>query len=65
MTRADRLNIRYTLILGQKEALEKTVILRDMKNGIQDTFKIDKIINEIKKRLKRKNNYAIRSKKTK
>ena len=65
LTRADRLNIRYTLILGQKEALEKTVILRDMKNGIQDTFKIDKIINEIKKRLKRKNNYAIRSKKTK
>ncbi|MBU4350723.1 histidine--tRNA ligase [Candidatus Parcubacteria bacterium] len=54
LARADRLNVRYALILGQKEALDKTVILRDMKNGTQDTIKIEKAVNEIKKRLKRK-----------
>lgn len=54
LVRADRLAVRYALIMGQKEALDKTVILRDMKNGTQDTVKIDKAVNEIKKRLKRK-----------
>jgi len=41
------------LILGQKEALEKTVILKDMKKGTQETVKLDKVIHEIKKLLKK------------
>lgn len=53
LSRADRLNVRYTLILGQKEALEKTVILKDMKKGTQETIKLDKVVNEIKKLLKK------------
>ena len=53
LSRADRLNVRYTLILGQKEALEKTVILKDMKKGTQETVKLDKVIHEIKKLLKK------------
>jgi len=54
LARADRLGVRYALILGQKEALEKTVILRDMQKGTQDTIKIEKAVHEIKKCLKRK-----------
>lgn len=53
LARADRLNVKYTLIMGQKEALDKTVILRDMKNGTQETVKLEKAVHEVKKRLKR------------
>jgi histidyl-tRNA synthetase len=54
LSRADRLQVRYTLILGQKEALEKTVIVKDMKRGTQETIKMDKVVHEIKKRLLKK-----------
>jgi len=50
---ADRLGARYALILGQKEALEETIIIRDMKTGQQDTIKLEKTIKELKKRLKK------------
>jgi len=50
---ADRLGVKYTLILGQKEALEGNIILRDMKNGKQEIVKLDKITREMEKRLKK------------
>ncbi|MDP3093164.1 MAG: histidine--tRNA ligase [bacterium] len=53
LSRADRLQVRYALILGQREALEKTVILRDMQKGTQETVKFEKAVAEIKKRLKK------------
>ncbi|MDP2927168.1 MAG: histidine--tRNA ligase [bacterium] len=53
LARADRLQVRYALILGQKEALEKTIILRDMKDGTQETVKLEKAVREVKKRLKK------------
>jgi histidyl-tRNA synthetase len=40
-----------TLIIGQKEALDETIILRDMRSGIQEVFARDRIIEEVKKRL--------------
>jgi len=49
---ADRMGISYTLIIGQKEALEETVIIRDMETGNQEIVSGDKIIQEIQKRLK-------------
>lgn len=39
------------LIMGQKEALEEMVILRDVKSGMQEIFSYDKIVAEVKKRL--------------
>lgn len=39
------------LIIGQKEALDETVILRDMRSGMQEVFAHDRIIEEVKKRL--------------
>ena len=50
---ADKLEVQYTLIIGQKETLEGTVIVRDMKTGRQETIKIDKAIEEMKERLKK------------
>jgi len=49
---ADRLGVEYVLILGQKEFLEGTILLRDMKGGVQETIDLDKAVVEVKKRLK-------------
>lgn len=51
--RANRLGTRFAVILGQKEALEGKIIIRDMKSGSQEIVKLDKIIEIIKKRLKK------------
>lgn len=50
---ADKIEAKYTLLLGQKEALEGTIIIRDMKTGEQEITKLEKIVKEIKKRLKK------------
>lgn len=50
---ADKLGVRYSLILGQREVLEGTVIVRDMASGRQETVKLDKITEEMEKRLKK------------
>jgi histidyl-tRNA synthetase len=41
------------LIMGQKEAVDEVVILRDVKSGMQEVFSYDKIVDEVKKRLGR------------
>ncbi|MFH1457126.1 MAG: histidine--tRNA ligase [Patescibacteria group bacterium] len=48
---ANRLNVKYTLILGQKEMIDGTIIIRDMESGIQEIVPFEKAIVEIKKRL--------------
>ena len=50
---ADNKNVTYALILGQEEILKGEVILRDMKSGLQESIPREKIIEEIKKRLKK------------
>ncbi|MCK4781581.1 histidine--tRNA ligase [Candidatus Parcubacteria bacterium] len=50
---ADKLGTEYTLILGQKEALEQSVIVREMTTGRQKTVKLDNVIAEMRKRLKK------------
>lgn len=49
---ANRLSVRFALIFGQKEALDDTIILREMDTGIQETLPLEKIVEEVKKRLK-------------
>lgn len=41
------------LIIGQKEAMDDMVILRDVKSGMQEIFQYERIIEEVKKRLGR------------
>jgi len=54
LARADKIEVKYTLILGQKEALEGTIIIRDMETGRQETIKTEKVVKEIRKKLKNK-----------
>lgn len=49
---ADKEGAKIALILGQREALEGSIIIRDMISGVQETVLIEKVINEVKKRLK-------------
>lgn len=53
LNRADRLEVSYTLIIGQKEALDGTVIIKNMKSGKQFTVKLEEAVQEIKKILKK------------
>lgn len=46
---AESMKIPYTIIMGQKEALENTVIVRDMRNCSQDTVKIEDLPKYLKK----------------
>ena len=48
---ANRLGVKFTLILGQKEIIDGTIMIRDMENGIQEVVDFEKVILEIKKRL--------------
>jgi len=54
LIKSDKIRVRYTLILGQKEALEGTIIVRDMQTGRQENIKLERVVSEMKKRLKSK-----------
>lgn len=45
---AEKLGMRYAIIFGQKEAMENSVIFRDMSNRSQDTVKLEKLLEYIK-----------------
>ena len=51
---ANKLGVVFAVILGQKELLDGTVIIRDMENGIQEVVDLNKICDELGKRLKKK-----------
>ena len=51
MKQADKVKATIALIYGQKEAFEGTVIIRDMKTGAQETIVIDKLVEEVKRRI--------------
>ncbi len=48
---AESTKVGTALIIGQKEARDGTVILRDIRSGMQELFTSDRIIDEVKKRL--------------
>jgi len=49
---ADKLGVELALILGQKEALDGTVMVKNMATGVQETVSLDKLVDLIKKKLK-------------
>ncbi len=51
---ADKFGVKFSLILGQQEALDGSVIIRDMQSGVQETVPRAKVVDEIKKRLAKK-----------
>jgi histidyl-tRNA synthetase len=51
---ANRLGVKYTLIFGQKEALDDTIIIREMDSGVQETVLLKNVVDEVKNRLKKR-----------
>ena len=49
---ASKLNMSYSLILGQKEVMENSIIIKDMGNGSQETVPAEKVAEIIKNKLK-------------
>jgi histidyl-tRNA synthetase len=45
---AEKMGMRYVIIFGQKEAMENSVIFRDMTNRSQETVKLPKLLEYIK-----------------
>lgn len=45
---AEKLNVPYALIFGVKEALDDSVIVRDMSNRSQETVKLSKLLEYLK-----------------
>jgi len=48
---ANKLGVKFVLIIGQDEVSNKTVIIKDMKSGIQEIVDLKKLPDEVKKRL--------------
>ncbi len=51
LERANRLGVSYTVILGQKEVLDGTVLVRDMEGGVQEIVDRQKIVEILKRKL--------------
>jgi histidyl-tRNA synthetase len=48
---AERLKVKWIVVIGQKEVLDKTVILRNLESGMQEVVSQDTLIAELNKRL--------------
>jgi histidyl-tRNA synthetase len=53
LEQADKLGVKYTLIIGQQEIRDNTVLIRDMENGNQETVDWSKIKEEVTKHLEK------------
>lgn len=49
---ADKEQVQLSLILGQREVFEGSIIIRDMETGAQESVPLERIMEEVKKRLK-------------
>jgi len=54
LKKADKQGVRFTLILGQKEAIDETIIIRDMNSSSQEIVPLSKVIEKLKKKIKKK-----------
>ncbi len=51
---AERIGTKFALIIGQKEALDETIMVREVESGIQETIPQVKLVEFLKRKLKRK-----------
>jgi histidyl-tRNA synthetase len=50
---ANKAHAKLALIIGQKEAIDSTVIVRDMKSGMQETVIMEDIVKDVRRMLKK------------
>jgi histidyl-tRNA synthetase len=55
---AQRADVEIALILGQKEALDDTVIVRDVSSGMQETVSQAKLVEFLKKRMPARQSFS-------
>jgi histidyl-tRNA synthetase len=48
---ADRLHVQWVVVVGQKEVLDQTVILRNLDSGMQEVVAQKDLVGELKRRL--------------
>lgn len=51
LKKANKLGVEYSLILGKKELADGEIIIRDMEKETQKKIKLEKVVQELKKRL--------------
>ena len=51
---ASKIGAKFALILGQKEAMDGTILIRDMETGVQESALQIKLVEKIKAKLKKK-----------
>ncbi len=51
---ASKLKAKISLILGKKEVMDETIIMRDMESGVQEIIAYKKIKDKLKKKINRK-----------
>ncbi len=54
MEEASRLKAKISLILGKKEVMDETILLRDMESGVQETLAFKKVKDKLEKKVNRK-----------
>lgn len=55
---ANKLGVQLTLILGQKEVLDETIIIRDMESGAQEIVDVKKVVGLVQKKLRHEEGVA-------
>lgn len=55
LEQAGKLGVQFAIILGQKEILDGTIIIRDMENGVQEIVAQERVVEEIAKRVQKRN----------
>ncbi len=53
LKKADQLGVDLVLIMGQRESLDETVIIKDMTGGNQEVVTLKKVVVEVKKKLEK------------
>jgi histidyl-tRNA synthetase len=48
---ANRLGAKYTVILGQQEVIDETILVRDMESGMQEIIDYKKAVSDLKKKI--------------
>lgn len=54
MMQAERLRVPFILLMGQREAIDKSIVLRDTVTRSQETIKLSELVNVLKKKSKKK-----------
>jgi len=59
---ADKVNALFAIIIGQREAVTNTAIIRDMRDGVQETVELDdlnvRVFNMVEERIKEEEEYT-------